>query len=107
MVTSHAEFPIDEDLFAPYQVIGEIGARPIPLYVARQSALGGGAQLVVAEHFAGGSKAGEGPARADLRREARRISTLANPHIARVREVAVRGDDLVVFGEFLDGEKLG
>ncbi len=87
-------------------MIGELGARPIPLYVARQSALaGGGAQLVVAEHFPGGSKTGEAPGR-DLRREARRISTLASPHLARVREVAVRGDDLVVFGEFLDGEKL-
>ena len=107
MVISRAEFPIDDDVFAPYQVIGELGARPTPLYVARQSALaGGGAQLVVAEHFPDRGKTGEGPGRFDLRREARRISTLASPHIARVREVAVRGDDLVVFGEFLDGEKL-
>jgi eukaryotic-like serine/threonine-protein kinase len=107
VVISHARFPIDEDLFAPYQVIGELGTRPIPLYVARQSVLAvGGAQLVVAEHFQGACKTSEAHARSDLRREARRISTLANPHLARVREVAVRGDDLVVFGEFLDGEKL-
>ncbi len=101
MVIHHARFPIDEDLFAPYEVIGELGKRAVPVYVARQSALAvGGAQLVIAEHFPGACKTG------DLRREARRISTLANPHLARVREVAVRGDDLVVFGDFLDGEKL-
>jgi eukaryotic-like serine/threonine-protein kinase len=107
VVISHARFPIDEDLFAPYQVIGQLGTRSIPLYVARQSALAvGGAQLALVEHFPGACKTGETHARSDLRREARRISTLANPHLARVREVAVRGDDLVVFGEFLDGEKL-
>ncbi len=106
VVTSRAELQNDEDLFAPYEVIGELGSRPTPVYVARQSALAvGGAQLVIAEHFPGACSAGE-TARTDLRREARRISTLANPHLARVREVSVRGDDLVVFGEFLDGEKL-
>jgi serine/threonine-protein kinase len=103
VVTSRAPLQTDDDLFAPYEVIGELGARPTPVYVARQSALAvGGAQLVIAEHFPGASAPGD----ADLRREARRISTLANPHLARVREVAVRGDDLVVFGDFLDGEKL-
>ncbi len=106
VVTPHARFSIDADLFAPYEVIGELGARPIPLYVVRQTALAaGGAQLAVAEHFPGACR-GDASGRSDLRREARRISTLANPHVARVREVAVRGDDLVVFGDFLDGEKL-
>ena len=107
MVIHHARLPNDEDLFAPYDVIGQLGTRPIPVHVARQSALAvGGAQLVIAEHFPGACKTGNGAARNDLRREARRISTLANPHLARVREVAVRGDDLVVFGDFIDGEKL-
>jgi hypothetical protein len=107
VVTPHSPLSIDADLFAPYEVIGELGARPIPVYVARQSALAaGGAQLAVAEHFPGACRAVDASGRTDLRREARRISTLANPHVARVREVAVRGDDLVVFGDFLDGEKL-
>ena len=106
MVIPHARLQIDADLFAPYEVIGEIGTRPVQVYVARQSPIAvGGAQLVVAEHFPGACKpVAGGPS--DLPREARRISTLANPHIARVREVTVRGDDLVVFGDFLDGEKL-
>jgi len=107
VVISHARFQVDDDLFAPYEVIGELGARPVHVYVARQSALAvGGAQLVIAEHFPGACKTGGSVTRTDLRREARRISTLANPHLARVREVVVRGDDLVVFGDFLDGEKL-
>ena len=106
MATPHASFPIDDDPFAPYEVIGELGSRPLPVYVARQTTLAtSGGQLVVAERFAGAAKAGSA-AGADLRREARRLTTLANPHLARVREIASRGDDLVVFGDFIDGEKL-
>src|ERR1019366_7988151 len=106
VATPHASFPIDDDPFAPYEVIGELGSRPLPVYVARQTTLAtSGGQLVVAERFAGAAKAGNA-AGADLRREARRLTTLANPHLARVREIASRGDDLVVFGDFIDGEKL-
>jgi serine/threonine-protein kinase len=106
VVAHHVPFQIGDDLFAPYEVIGELGARPLPVYVGRQTSLAAtGGQLVVAERFVGAGKAGN-PAGSDLRREARRLTTLANPHLARVREVAVRGDDLVVFGDFIDGEKL-
>jgi hypothetical protein len=106
VVTPHASFRIDDNPFAPYDVIGELGSRPLPVYVARQSALGAaGGQLVVAERFVGAGKAGDASG-ADLRREARRLTTLANPHLARVREIASRGDDLVVFGDFIDGEKI-
>jgi hypothetical protein len=106
VVAPHSQLSIDEEQFAPYEVVGELGARPIPLYVARPTVGGAGAvPLVVAERFEGACRAGDA-AGAELRREARRISTLANPNLARVREVAVRGDDLVVFGDFLDGEKL-
>jgi hypothetical protein len=102
VVTRHPRLELPEDRFLPYTLIGELGARPIPVYVARQSTPGSAAQMVVAERFVGGGT----EAGADLRREARRISTLANLNIARVREVAERGDDLVVFGDFVDGEKL-
>jgi serine/threonine-protein kinase len=103
---THSRLPIEEERFSPYEVVGELGERPIPLYVARPLVLGAGAiPLVVAECFEGACRAGDARG-ADFRREARRISTLANPNLARVREVAVRGDDLVVFGDFLDGEKL-
>ena len=92
-------------MFASFEAYGKLGARPIPVHVARQTVIGGPTQLVVAERFPGANRAGDASA-TDLRREARRISTLANPHIARVREVALRGEDLVVFGDFIDGEKL-
>ena len=104
MVARHARLEIDEDRFAPYKVIGELGARPLPVYIARHATPGSaGVPVVVAERFVGaGDDSG-----ADFRREARRISTLANQHIVRVREVVVRGQDVVVFGDFIEGEKLG
>jgi serine/threonine-protein kinase len=106
VVTPHASFQNDDDPFAPYEVIGELGARPLPVFVARQSAVGAaGGHLVVAERFAGAAKASD-TANASLRREARRLTTLANPNLARIREIGSRGDDLVVFGDFIDGEKL-
>ena len=104
MVAHHARLEGDEDRFAPYKVIGELGSRPLPVYVARHATAGSaGAPVVVVERFLGaGDEAG-----ADFRREARRLSTLANQHILRVREVVVRGQDLLVFGDFIEGEKLG
>jgi serine/threonine protein kinase len=104
VVAHHARPEIDEDRFAPYKVIGELGSRPLPVYVARHATAGiAGSPVVVVERFVGaGDEAG-----ADFRREARRLSTLANQHILRVREVVVRGQDLLVFGDFIEGEKLG
>jgi hypothetical protein len=62
-------------------------------------------RLLVAERFAGVARPGN-VAGALFVGEARRISTLASPNLGRVRELVVRGDDLVVFWEFIDGEKL-
>jgi hypothetical protein len=104
VVAHHARLELDEDRFAPYKVIGELGARPLPVYIARNATPGGSrTPVVVAERFVGlGTESG-----ADFRREARRISTLANQHLLRIREVVVRGEDVVVFGDFIEGEKLG
>jgi hypothetical protein len=98
---------VPDGVFAPYEVVCAIGARPNPVYVVRSAvgAGGGKSQLVIAEHFAGGGRPGQARS-ADLVREARRISALVNPHVARAREVAFRGEDLVVFGDFIEGEKL-
>lgn len=59
----------------------------------------------MAERFAGVAKLGDTQWSAFIG-EARRISTLASSNVARVRELAVRGDDLVAFWDFIDGEKL-
>jgi serine/threonine-protein kinase len=74
--------------------------------VVRQPAPAGGKPLLfVAEVFVGEARAHDEQA-AELVRDARRIATLASANLARVKEVVTRGDDLVVYGELLDGEKL-
>jgi serine/threonine-protein kinase len=106
VVSPGARFSVPDSAFAPYEIVCEVGSRPSPVFVVRQKAPPGVKPVVlVAERFTGAGKAGDAKG-ADLVREARRMSTLASPNLARVREVTVRGDDLAVFGEFLDGEKL-
>jgi eukaryotic-like serine/threonine-protein kinase len=92
--------------FGPYEPVGTLGSRPNPVHVVRQPAPPGGKPLLfVAEVFLGVARADDEEG-AELVRDARRIATLASPNLARVKEVVTRGDDLVVYGELLDGEKL-
>jgi len=92
--------------FGPYEPVGTLGSRPNPVHVVRQPAPAGGKPLLfVAEVFLGAARADDEQS-AQLVRDARRIATLASPNLARVKEVVTRGDDLVVYGELLDGEKL-
>jgi serine/threonine-protein kinase len=93
------------DQFAPYEYVQPIGSRPNPLYVVRYAAPHEKPKLVVAERFIGVAGASVGPAAAFVA-EARRISTLASPNVGRVRELAVRGEDLLVFWDFIEGDKL-
>jgi serine/threonine-protein kinase len=94
-------------VFAPCEPVREIGARPNPTYVVRMPMVGPGAkpQLAVAERFAGAGARGDA-AGEQLTQTARRIATLASPNLARVRDVNLHDDDLVVIGEFVEGEKL-
>ncbi len=106
MVSPGARFNVPDGFFAPYEVVRELGSRANPVFILWQSAPSSGKPLAaVGERFEGAGKAND-PRAAELLHEARRVSTLANPNLARVREVAVRGDDLAVFSEFLEGEKL-
>lgn len=92
--------------FAPYELVTTLGSRPNIVHVVRQPAPAGGKPLLfVAEVFAGAARAGDERG-AELVRDARRIATLASPNLARVKEVVTRGDDAVVYGELVDGEKL-
>jgi len=105
-VSSGASLSLPDGLFAPHELVRQLSARHLPLYVLRQSGVGIGGKpvLAVAERYEGAAEAG--PGGEDLARDARRIATLASPNLARVREVVVRGPDLVVIGEFVEGEKL-
>ena len=107
MVSPGARLAIPSGLFAPYELVREIGARPNPTYVVRLSGTGQGGkpQLAVAERFAGAGKRGDA-AGEELTLAARRIATLASPNLARTRDVTLHDDDLVVTTDFVEGEKL-
>jgi serine/threonine protein kinase len=60
---------------------------------------------VVLEPFEGVLRGGHGDGAAFLRR-ARAVATLAHPNLAPVRSVTVDGDDVLLAGAFVDGEKL-
>ena len=103
VVSSGASSPPQGGPFAPSEVVREIGARPQRAFVVR----GAGAKdaLAVGERYEGVARAGNAAGEMFVR-EARRIATLASPHLPRVREVTVRQDDLIVLSELVEGEKL-
>ncbi|MDP9150455.1 MAG: hypothetical protein M3O36_11015, partial [Myxococcota bacterium] len=96
------------ELLAPYEALRPLGSRPNPLYVARSGDPGGAKpQLFVAECLLGAAHpAASDDGSVDFLRRARRVATLASTNVPRVRELVVRGGDVVVFGNFIDGEKL-
>ncbi len=97
---------VPEGAFAPYELVRELGARPVHAYAVRQaSAPGAKTHLFVAERFVGAALGPDGKD-SDFLREAKRIATLTSPNLPRVRDVAVRGEDLVAYTELVDGEKL-
>jgi serine/threonine-protein kinase len=106
VVTSGGRPPLPEGVFAPYELVRELGARPAGVYAVRQpAAQGAKPHLLAAEYFAGAAKGPDGK-ESDFVREARRIATITSPNLARVRDVVLRGEDVVVFSEMLDGERL-
>jgi serine/threonine-protein kinase len=90
---------------ADYEILGELGARTPPALVVRHALPGGRASLAVMEAFEGVLVGGNAEG-ASLLRRARRIASLAHPNLAQVRDVSASGDDMLVAGTFLDGEKL-
>ncbi len=106
MVTQSAHELLPAGVFAPYEVVRALGSRAVPVYVVRQvAAPGAKAHLVVAERFVGAATGPDGHD-SEFLKEARRIATLASTNVPRVREVAMRGPDVVAFTEYVDGEKL-
>ena len=92
--------------FAPHTVVCQLGARPRPVFAIHYvGASSTKIVLATAERIEGALESAV-QARRDLLLEARRIATLASPNVTRVREVAVRDHDLLIFSDFVDGEKL-
>ncbi|MGH7298081.1 MAG: protein kinase domain-containing protein, partial [Polyangiaceae bacterium] len=59
-------------------------------------------KVVVAERVARGGMHGDQEI-ADWIRDARRLATLEHPNVVRVRDVVIRGEDVMVVGDFVDG----
>jgi eukaryotic-like serine/threonine-protein kinase len=74
----------------------------VPTWAALESLPNGRTQLVVVERVARGGDYGDQEI-ADWVRDARRIAALEHPNVARVRDVLIRGDDVMVAAEYLDG----
>ena len=105
VVSPGASPPLPEGAFAPYVLVRELGARPLPAYAVRQIAPGAKPHLFVAERFVGAAQGPDGKDSSFLR-AARRIATLTSPNLPRVRDVAVHDGDVLIFTELVDGEKL-
>ena len=83
-------------------MLRELGSRVVPACAALDAQPDGRAVLVVLERVARGGVYGDQEI-ADWVRDARRLATLEHPNVARIRDVVIRGEDVFVVGEFVDG----
>jgi serine/threonine protein kinase len=83
-------------------MLRELGSRPASTWAALESIADGRTQLVVVERAARGGS-GADPEIADWVRDAKRLATLEHPNVARVRDVVIRSDEVIVATEFVDG----
>jgi serine/threonine-protein kinase len=72
------------------------------VYAALDAQSGSRSPLVVVERLPRG-EAHPDPQLGEWARDAKRLGTLEHANVARVREVIVRSDEVLVVGEFLDG----
>jgi hypothetical protein len=77
----------------------------VPTWAALDSRATDGARLVVVERAQ--RDAFEDGEIADWIRDARRLSALEHPNVARVRDVVIRRGDVLVVSEFVDGVRWG
>lgn len=95
-----------------FRLLRELGARPVPTWAALELLPSGRTQLVVVERVARAVAAGAASGSdytdqeiADWVRDARRVAALEHPNVARVRDVLIRSDDVLVATEFIDGAR--
>jgi hypothetical protein len=82
-------------------LLRELGSQAVPAWAALESVPGENARVVVVERANRG--AFEDGEIADWIRDARRLSTLDHPNLARVRSVVIRSDEILVVSDFVDG----
>jgi serine/threonine protein kinase len=83
------------------RLLRELGEQAVPAWAALDSRADGSTRLVVAERAE--RAAFEDGEIADWIRDARRLSTLEHPNVARVQHVVIRRGDVLVVSEFIDG----
>jgi serine/threonine-protein kinase len=83
-------------------MLRELGSRVVPACAALDTQPDGRSVLVVVERVARGGVYGDQEI-ADWVRDARRLATLEHPNVARIRDVVIRGEEVFVVGEFVDG----
>jgi hypothetical protein len=89
--------PPDEKL----RLLRELGAQAVPAWAAVESLASGERRIVVVERAH--RKAFEDPEIADWIRDARRLKLLDHPSVARIRDVAIRSDEVLFVIDFVDG----
>lgn len=78
-------------------------ARGAPTWAAIETLAGGKTRLVVVERVTRGTDADEYIA--DWIRDVRRLATLEHPNLARVRDVSIGAEQILVTSDYLDGAR--
>ena len=89
-----------------FRLVRELGSRAVPAWAALDAQVTGRRALVVVERIARGGEYGDEEI-GDWVRDARRLAKLEHPNVAKVREVVIRGDEVLVASDFVDGVRWG
>jgi serine/threonine-protein kinase len=87
-----------------FRLLRELGTRVVPAWAALEALPEGRTKVVVLERVTRGGAYGDQEV-ADWVRDARRLATLEHPNVARVRDVVIRGDEVMVASDFVDGAR--
>jgi serine/threonine protein kinase len=85
-----------------YRLLRDLGARAVPTCAAIDTQVEGRNKLVVVERVERGGTHGDQEI-GDWVRDARRLATLDHPNVVRVRDVVIRGENVLVVNDFVDG----
>jgi hypothetical protein len=85
-----------------FRLIRELGSRAVPTWAALDSQGVGRNALVVVERIARGGEYQDDEI-GDWVRDARRLHKLEHPNIAKVRDVVIGSDEVLVASEYVDG----